>query len=145
MDLTKDTILDNLIPEKFYGDWYHTLAIVALAGTLSFLMGKLKWSLAPVFFIIVITSLYYRTSSRKYRSSIRNLVQKEFTVQNIEDDCETMEWLNTFLDKYWPILEPSVSQMIVDQVDDILATNPNILNLYNKTLDQSTYSRYQTS
>lgn len=139
LDLTKDTILDNLIPEKFYGDWYHTLAVVAIAGILSFLMGKLKWSLAPVFFIIVITSLYYRTSSRKYRSSIRNLVQKEFTVQNIEDDYETMEWLNMFLDKYWPILEPSVSQMIVDQVNDILATNPSIPNfITNLWIDQFT-------
>lgn len=139
LDLTKDTILDNLIPEKLYGDWYHTLAIVALAGILSFFMGKLKWSLAPVFFIIVISSLYYRTSSRKYRSSIRNLVQKEFTVQNIETDNETMEWLNMFLDKYWPILEPSVSQIIVDQVNDILATNPNIPTfITNLWIDQFT-------
>lgn len=126
LDLTKDTILDNIIPEALYGDWYHTLGIVVVAGIFSFGMGKLKWSLAPVFFIIVFSSLYYRTSSRKYRSNIRDLVQKEFTVQNIEDDYESMEWLNLFLDKYWPILEPSVSQMVVTQANDILATNPKI-------------------
>lgn len=126
LDLTKDTLLDSVIPEALYGDWYHTMAIVAVAGLLSFAMGKFKWSLAPVFFVILLTSLYYRTSTRKYRTRIRDLVQKEFTVQDIEDDYESMEWLNLLLDTYWPIIEPTVSQMIVTQANDILATHPKI-------------------
>lgn len=126
LDLSKETFMDNILPEKFYGDWYHSLAIVFIGGTFSFAFGKFKFSLAPVFIIILFTSLYYRTSIKKYRSSIRNLVQKEFTVQKIENDYESMEWLNMFLDKYWPVLEPSVSQMIVEQTNDILATNEAI-------------------
>ncbi|SCU97358.1 LAMI_0F09780g1_1 [Lachancea mirantina] len=126
LDVNSETFLDQLIPDKLYGDWYHAVAVFFTGGFLSFLMGKLGFSLGPVFFIVLSMSLLYRTSIRKYRSSIRDLVQKEFTVQKVEDDYESMEWLNSFLDKYWPILEPEVSQMVVEQVNLVLATNTSI-------------------
>ncbi|CCK70423.1 uncharacterized protein KNAG_0E01610 [Huiozyma naganishii CBS 8797] len=126
LDLTKDTLLDNVLPDAVYGDWYHFVGIIFLGGFLSFFLGYFKFSLAPVFFVIVVSTLFYRTSAKKYRGSIRDLVQKEFTVQKIENDYESFEWLNSFLDKYWPILEPSVSQMVVEQVNEILATNTAI-------------------
>lgn len=126
IDLSKDTFLNNVIPDKFYGDWYHQLALIIIAGVLSFGVGYFGFSFAPVFFIGLVTAALYRTSSIKFRSKIRDLLQKELTVQKIEDDYETLEWLNTFLDKYWPRLEPSVSQMVVQQVNEILATNPAI-------------------
>lgn len=118
-----ETFLDNVIPDVAYGDWYHSVGIFFIGGFLSFLLGKFKFSLGPVFFIIIVTAIFYRTSIKKYRSALRELVQKEFTVDKIEDDYESMEWLNTFLDKYWPVLEPAVSTMVVDQVNVELAKN----------------------
>lgn len=126
IDLSKDTYLNNVIPDKFYGDWYHLVALIFIAGVFSFGIGYFKFSFAPVFFVGLVTSLLYRTSSIKYRSSIRDQLQKELTVQKIEDDYETLEWLNSFMDKYWPLLEPTISQMVVQQVNDVLATNSAI-------------------
>ncbi|QLQ78911.1 hypothetical protein HG537_0B02590 [Torulaspora globosa] len=126
IDLSRDTYLNNVIPDKFYGDWYHQLGLIVITGILSFAVGYFKFSFAPVFFIGLVSSLLYRTSAIKYRSRIRDQLQKELTVQKIEDDYESLEWLNTFLDKYWPRLEPAVSQMIVQQVNEILATNPSV-------------------
>lgn len=124
--MSKDTYLNNVIPDQFYGDWYHLLGLIVIAGVLSFAIGYFRFSFAPVFFVGLVTSLLYRTSSIKYRSAIRDQLQKELTVQKIEDDYESLEWLNSFLDKYWPLLEPTVSQMVVQQVNDVLATNPSI-------------------
>lgn len=126
IDLSKDTYLNNVIPDKYYGDWYHLIALIFIAGVLSFAIGYFGFSFAPVFFVGLATSLLYRTSSIKYRSSIRDRLQKELTVQKIEDDYETLEWLNSFMGKYWPLLEPTVSQMVVQQVNEILATNTAI-------------------
>ncbi|QLG74214.1 hypothetical protein HG535_0G00980 [Zygotorulaspora mrakii] len=125
-DLSKDTYLNNIIPDKFYGDWYHCLGLILIGGIFSFLIGFFKFSFAPVFPIALITSLLYRTSSIAYRATLRNQVQKELTVQKIEDDYESLEWLNTFLDKYWPRLEPTVSQMVTGEVNQVLQTNPAI-------------------
>lgn len=126
IDLNKETFLDNVLPDSTYGDWFHSLGVLFVAAFLSFLIGWLGFSLALVFFVAVASSLYYRTSAKKFRSIIRDRVQRELTVQRIEDDYESMEWLNNFLDKYWPRLEPGVSQMVVQNVNPILASNPSI-------------------
>lgn len=126
LGVNEETFLDNVIPDKAYGDWYHAVGIFFMGGFLSFLLGKFKFSLGPVFFIILATAVFYRTSVKKYRMSIRELAQKEFVVQKVEDDYESMEWLNSFLDKYWPIIEPSVSQIVVEQVNEQIAVNEAI-------------------
>ncbi|CCE62444.1 hypothetical protein TPHA_0C02910 [Tetrapisispora phaffii CBS 4417] len=126
LDLNKETPLDNFIPDKFYGDWYHSVAIFAIGGILSFTIGYFKLPLSITFFVIIVSSVFYRISVKTYRASIRDLVQREFTVQNIDDDYESMEWVNNFLDKFWPKIEPNVSQMVVAQVNDLLATNEQI-------------------
>lgn len=126
LDANTDTLINNILPEKFYGDWYHNVAIYFVAGVLSFGFGWFKFSLAPVFFVTMFCAIYYRASAKKNRAAIRELVQKEFTVQKIEDDYESLEWLNTLMDKHWPIVEPAVSQMICEQVNEILATNDSI-------------------
>lgn len=126
MDLATPTLLDSYLPEKLYGDWYHSLAIIILSGLLSFIIGWFGLSIASVFFIGLFSSIYYRTSIKKYRSLIRDNIQKEFTIKHIEDDYETTDWLNNLLDKYWVYLEPSVSQMVTEQVNPIIAFNEAI-------------------
>ncbi|CEP24390.1 Tricalbin-1 [Cyberlindnera jadinii] len=126
MDLTTPTLLDSFIPEAAYGDWYHTVGLFIVAGLLSFIFGWFNFSLAPVFFITLFAGVYYRTSIKKYRSVLRDQIQMEFTAQKIENDYETMDWLNTFLDKYWTYLEPSISQIVCEQVNPILASQESI-------------------
>ncbi|ODV97927.1 hypothetical protein PACTADRAFT_47760 [Pachysolen tannophilus NRRL Y-2460] len=122
--LSRATLLDEYLPDKFYGDWYHSVVLLGLGGIISFLIGKLKFSVAPLFYIILLFSIAYRTSIRKYRSLIRDQAQREFSVLNIENDYETMDWLNCFMEKYWIFLEPSLSQIVCEQANPILATAP---------------------
>ena len=61
-DLSDETYLDNFLPDKLYGDWYHAGGVFFLGGTLSFLVGKLGFSLGPVFFITLIMSGLLYTS-----------------------------------------------------------------------------------
>ncbi|AMD21004.1 HEL277Cp [Eremothecium sinecaudum] len=126
LDTYHETFLEDYLPSAAYGDWYHSTAIFAIGGILSFLLGSFKFSLAPVFFVTVLVSVYYRSSIKKYRGTLRDLVQKEMTVQKVENDYESMEWLNSFLDKYWPQLEPSVSHMVVEQANREMAKNPSV-------------------
>ncbi|CAI4050025.1 hypothetical protein SKDZ_14G2350 [Saccharomyces kudriavzevii ZP591] len=126
VDVNKDTFLGNVIPDKLYGDWYHEIAILATSALSSFILGYFKFSLASVLIVMFATGLLYRTSSKRYRESLRELAQKEQTVEKISDDYESVEWLNTFLDKYWPIIEPSVSQQIVDGTNTALSENEAI-------------------
>ncbi|CDK24346.1 unnamed protein product [Kuraishia capsulata CBS 1993] len=122
--LSRATWIDDYLPDKFYGDWYHTVAILILASFLCWVVGKFKLSVGPVFLITVPAALYYRSSIRKYRSLLRLDAQREFSVHQIESDFESMDWLNTFLDKFWILLEPSISQIVCEQANPILAASP---------------------
>lgn len=118
----QQTFLGRILPEVAYGDWFHSVALLGLASIFSFVIGKFKFSMGPLFIVISVFSVYYRASIKKYRSTIKELVQKEIAVQKVEDDYESMEWLNTLLDKFWPRIEPQVCQMVVEQVNDTLST-----------------------
>lgn len=119
--LTRATTLDQYLPEKLYGDWYHGIAITIVSCIISGFLGKFRFSLGTVFFITFVSALYYRSSVRKYRLALKLEAQREFTVHSIEDDYESLDWLNVFLDKYWIFLEPSISQQVTDIVNPMMA------------------------
>lgn len=118
------SIYDQYLPAAVYGDWFHNVGFLIVGGLLSWIVGWFRFSLAPLFFIMVVFSVLYRASIRKYRSALREQAQREFSIKSIENDYETMDWLNTFLEKFWHFLEPSVSQIVCDQVNPILASSP---------------------
>ncbi|KAH3681825.1 hypothetical protein WICPIJ_007205 [Wickerhamomyces pijperi] len=120
-DLSTPTMLESYIPDWLYGEWYHSVGAIIGAALLSFIVGYFRFSIAPVFFITLAASVYYRSTIKKHRFNVRYEVHREFRVKRIEDDRETMDWLNTFLDKYWIYLEPSISQIVTEQVNPIFA------------------------
>lgn len=119
--LTRATTLDQYLPEIAYGDWYHGIGVTVVASLLSGLFGYFRFTLGTVFFVTFAAALYYRASVRKYRLKLRLEAQREFSVHAIEDDFESLDWLNVFLDRYWVFLEPSISQMVADTVNPMLA------------------------
>lgn len=131
-DSHDDTYLSALIPSsiqsKILGDWYQNsvLYLGVMSGLLSFVAGYFKMKAGVLFWIFIITGLFYRASIKKYRIFLKELVQKELAVAKIENDYESMEWLNFLLDSFWVKLEPQVSQMIVQQVNTLLAEHEKI-------------------
>lgn len=122
--LSRSSFFDTYLPAAAYGDWYHNVAFLILGGLLSWIFGWFRFSLAPIFFIMVAFAILYRSSIKKYRSVLREEAQREFSIKSIENDYETMDWLNVFLEKFWYFLEPSVSQIVCEQVNPILAASP---------------------
>ena len=51
-------------------------------------------------------STYYRTSIRRVRRNFRDDVNREMAKQRLETDTESLEWINSFLVKFWPIYAP---------------------------------------
>jgi Ca2+-dependent lipid-binding protein len=122
--LSRTSVYDAYLPPAAIGDWYHNVGYLIGAGLLSWIVGWFKFTLAPVFVIMIVFSLLYRASIRKYRALVREQVQREFSIKTIESDYETMDWLNNFLEKFWVFLEPSISQIVCDQANPILASSP---------------------
>ena len=81
--------------------------------------GGLAW----VFIVMAICGTYYRTSLRRVRRNFRDDINRELIKNKLENDAETMEWMNSFLVKFWPIFAPNLAASIVASVDQVLSTS----------------------
>ena len=72
---------------------------------------------------MAICGTYYRTSLRRVRRNFRDDVNREMAKARLETDSETLEWINNFLVKFWPIYAPVLCATIVQSVDQVLSTS----------------------
>jgi Ca2+-dependent lipid-binding protein len=66
---------------------------------------------------------YYRTSLRRVRRNFRDDVNREMAKNRLETDHESLEWINSFLVKFWPIYAPVLCNTIIASVDQVLSTS----------------------
>lgn len=79
--------------------------------------------------IMAICGTYYRTSIRRVRRNFRDDIIRELALKKLETDNESLEWINSFLVKFWPIYQPVLAQTIINSVDQILsASTPPFLD-----------------
>ena len=81
--------------------------------------GGLAW----VFIVMAVCGTYYRTSIRRVRRNFRDDVHREMAKARLETDNESLEWINSFMVKFWPIYAPVLSTTIVNSVDQVLSTS----------------------
>ncbi|KAL2874019.1 Tricalbin-2 [Colletotrichum sp. CLE4] len=119
--LDHSTWLESNIPDKFYGDWYHNAAIIAFACISSWLVAVLGGGLGWVFILMAVCSTYYRTSIRRVRRNFRDDINRELSLKKLETETESLEWINSFMLKFWPIYQPVLAQTIINSVDQVLS------------------------
>jgi len=103
-------------------DWYHNTAVIIFACLASWVVATLGGGLAWVFMIMAICGTYYRTSIRRVRRNFRDDVNRELAKHKLETDVESLEWINSFMVKFWPIFQPVLAQTVINSVDQVLST-----------------------
>lgn len=68
-------------------------------------------------------STYYRTSIRRVRRNFRDDITRELALKRLETDNESVEWINAFLVKFWPIYQPVLAATVVSSVDQVLSNS----------------------
>ncbi|KAJ5580223.1 Tricalbin [Penicillium hispanicum] len=121
--LDHQTFLEGRIPDKFFGDWYHNAGIIVFACLTSWLIAALGGGVGWVLLVMAACSTYYRTSIRRVRRNYRDDIHREMSKQRLETDTETLEWINSFLVKFWPIYAPVLCDTIINSVDQVLSTS----------------------
>lgn len=86
---------------------------------MTILGGGLAW----VFIVMSICSTYYNTSIRRTRRNFRDDIRRQMSKAQLETDTESLEWINSFLVKFWPIFAPVLSDTIIAAVDQVLSTS----------------------
>ncbi|RMZ68452.1 membrane bound c2 domain [Pyrenophora seminiperda CCB06] len=117
------TWLEGRIEDKFFGDWYHNTGIIIFACLSSWVVGILGGGLGWIIIFIAVCGTYYRTSIRRVRRNARDDLNREMAKNKLETDTESLEWINSFLVKFWPIYAPVLCDTIVGTVDQVLSTS----------------------
>ena len=104
-------------------DWYHNAGIIAFACMSTWFITKIGGGLAWIILIGSICATYYRTSIKRVRRNVRDDLTREFAKQRLETDTESLEWMNSFIVKFWPIYQPILAATVINTVDGILAYN----------------------
>ncbi|KAH8602678.1 C2 domain-containing protein [Bisporella sp. PMI_857] len=117
------TWIEGKLDDKFFGDWYHNTAVIIFACLSTWVVGILGGGLAWVFLIMAICGTYYRTSIRRVRRNFRDDVNRELAKHKLETDTESLEWINSFMVKFWPIFQPVLAETIINSVDQVLSTS----------------------
>ncbi|KAF1916650.1 hypothetical protein BDU57DRAFT_450010 [Ampelomyces quisqualis] len=121
--LDHQTWLESRIEDKFYGDWYHNTGVIIFACLTAWAVGILGGGLGWVLLIMAVCGTYYRTSIRRVRRNARDDLNREMAKNRLETDTESLEWINSFLVKFWPIYAPVLCDTIVGSVDQVLSTS----------------------
>lgn len=104
-------------------DWYHNTVIIILACITSWLIAVLGGGLGWVLIVMAGCATYYRTSLRRVRRNFRDDISREMALKKIETDNESLEWINSFMVKFWPIYQPVLAQTIINSVDQVLSSS----------------------
>ncbi|KAL8942831.1 MAG: hypothetical protein Q9216_001446 [Gyalolechia sp. 2 TL-2023] len=120
--LDHQTWVESKLDDKFFGDWYHNTGVIIFACLSSWVIALLGGGLGWVFLVMAICATYYRTSIRRVRRNFRDDVNREMAKSKLENDTESLEWINSFLVKFWPIYAPVLCDTIIASVDQVLST-----------------------
>ncbi|KAJ5707921.1 hypothetical protein N7488_007722 [Penicillium malachiteum] len=117
------TFLEGRLSDKFFGDWYHNAGVIVFACLASWIIANLGGGIGWVLMVMAACSTYYRTSLRRVRRNYRDDINREMSKQRLETDTESLEWINSFLVKFWPIYAPVLCDTIINSVDQVLSTS----------------------
>ncbi|KAI5306644.1 hypothetical protein KEM56_007815 [Ascosphaera pollenicola] len=127
--LDHQTWLETKVDDKFFGDWYHNAAVIVFACLASWFVSVIGGGLGWVLIIMAACGTYYRTSIRRTRRNFRDDVSREMAKAKLENDVESLEWINSFLVKFWPIYSPVFCDTVMNTVDQVLdGATPNFLD-----------------
>jgi Ca2+-dependent lipid-binding protein len=121
--LDHTTFLEGKIDDKFFGDWYHNTGVIIFACLSSWIVAVLGGGLGWLFLVMALCGTYYRTSIRRVRRNVRDDLTREMAKARLETDNESLEWMNSFLLKFWPIYAPLLCETIISSVDQVLSTS----------------------
>ena len=82
-----------------------------------------RFGWAWLFLVLGTCATYYTASIRRVRSRARDDIQRELVKTRLVDEHESAEWINGFLDRFWLIYEPVLSETVIQSVDQILSQN----------------------
>ncbi|WWC92373.1 uncharacterized protein L201_007330 [Kwoniella dendrophila CBS 6074] len=117
----ESNILAAYLTENMYGAWFHNAGIILFAILMTRFVTVLHLGWGWVVIILAFCASYYSLSITRTRQRARDDIQRELVKTRLVTETESAEWMNSFLERFWLIYEPVLSQTIIASTDAALA------------------------
>ncbi|WVN89805.1 uncharacterized protein L203_105035 [Cryptococcus depauperatus CBS 7841] len=115
------SILQTYLAETMYGSWYHNATIIVFAVLATRFITVLHLGWGWILVILSFCASFYSLSISRTRQRARDDIQRELVKTRLVTETESADWINSFLERFWLIYEPVLSQTIIASTDSALA------------------------
>ncbi|KAJ2676680.1 Tricalbin-2 [Coemansia sp. RSA 1085] len=102
------------------GMWRNCAGVFGLMF-LTYVLTALNFGIVGFGIAAVYGAQWYRNSITRYRRAVKDDIERAYERTTITRTLESVGWLNEFVTRFWLMFEPSLSRMVIDIVDPILA------------------------
>ncbi|EGV66320.1 hypothetical protein PSN45_003435 [Yamadazyma tenuis] len=130
--------IENYVLDHFYGDWYWNTSIIIGTCFFSWLVARIGLGFFSLLAVLLAANSVYRSEFRRFNRDIRDDLTRIHASTRLEEELETMEWLNSFLDKFWVIYMPELSEQVKFIANEILKDQAPGMGIEKISLDEFT-------
>lgn len=130
--------LKAYITENYYADIYWNTSLIIFTCFFSWLIARWRFGIFGLVMILLTTASVYRAEFRRFKRDIRDDIQRDYAVEQLEKNFESMEWLNNFLAKFWVIYMPALSDTVKTTTNQVLKDVAPGFGIEALTLDEFT-------
>ncbi|KAJ2843676.1 Tricalbin-2, partial [Coemansia brasiliensis] len=102
------------------GMWRNCAGVFGLMF-LTYVLTALNFGIVGFGIAAVYGAQWYRNSITRYRRAVKDDIERAYERSTITRTLESVGWLNEFVTRFWLMFEPSLSRMVIDIADPILA------------------------
>ncbi|KAJ1733653.1 Tricalbin-2 [Coemansia biformis] len=102
------------------GMWRNCAGVFGLMF-LTYVLTSLRFGIFGLAIAATYGAQWYRNSIIRYRRAVKDDIERAYEKATITRTLESVGWLNEFVTRFWLMFEPSLSRMVIDIVDPILA------------------------
>lgn len=130
--------IEAYVIDHFYGDWYWNSGIMIGTCFFSWLAARWGFGIFSILVVLLGANSVYRLEFRRFNRDIRDDMTRIHASNRLENELETMEWMNSFLDKFWVIYMPALSDQVKYIANEVLKDQAPGMGIEKISLDEFT-------
>lgn len=137
-ELRRMKAIEEYVVDHLYGDWYWNSVLPIGVCFFAYMFARIGFSFLWLPVVLLAASSVYRGEFRRFERDVRDDMCRINAANRLEEDVETMEWLNSFLAKFWVIYMPALSDLVMFQANEILKVSAPGFGIDALSLDEFT-------
>lgn len=126
------------VMDHLYCDWYYNTVMILGISFFSWFFARYGFSILMLGVVLLGAASVYRAEFRRFNRNIRDDMARVDARNRLENEVETMEWMNSFLAKFWVIYMPALSEMVLYQANEVLKDQAPGFGIEAVSLDEFT-------